>query len=269
MRGVQRGQATSPAASDWVRSHKLRGASGETAWEGSDRESNSPPGNGAWRGGAGTKHPPPPRLPNSLQLNKTIGACVLSCFSRVWLFATLWAAAQQAPLPSDSPGKNAEVGSCVLLQGIFPTQGSNPYLFCLLHWQTGSLLLMPPGKPPNYKYWQPKLFTLRPSSCRECHLNKTMTSLFYIHTLETKMPNSFDILPHPLKIMWGALSRPPSDVYVRSLLCPFFTLMKLCDTNTHTKNNVNKLYFNSWKTCYSFSLSIFQSHVCYDWKFYW
>ena len=152
MRGVQRGQATSPAASDRVRSHKLRGASGETAWEGSDRESNSPPGNGAWRGGAGTKHPPPPRLPNSLQLNKTIGACVLSCFSRVWLFATLWAAAQQAPLPSDSPGKNAEVGSCVLLQGIFPTQGSNPYLFCLLHWQTGSLLLMPPGKPPNYKY---------------------------------------------------------------------------------------------------------------------
>ena len=152
MRGVQRGQATSPAASDRVRFHKLRGASGETAWEGSDRESNSAPGNGAWRGGAGTKHPPPPRLPNSLQLNKTIGACVLSCFSRVWLFATLWAAAQQAPLPSDSPGKNAEVGSCVLLQGIFPTQGSNPYLFCLLHWQTGSLLLMPPGKPPNYRY---------------------------------------------------------------------------------------------------------------------
>ena len=33
-----------------------------------------------------------------------------------------------------------------LLQGIFPTQGSNPCL-CLLHWQTGSLPLAPPGKP--------------------------------------------------------------------------------------------------------------------------
>ena len=34
-----------------------------------------------------------------------------------------------------------------LLQGIFPTQGLNPYLFYLLHWQAGSLPLMPPGKP--------------------------------------------------------------------------------------------------------------------------
>ena len=27
------------------------------------------------------------------------------------------------------------------------TQGSNPCLLCLLHWQAGSLLLVPPGKP--------------------------------------------------------------------------------------------------------------------------
>ena len=27
-------------------------------------------------------------------------------------------------------------------------QGSNPCLLCLLHWQVGSLLLAPPGKPP-------------------------------------------------------------------------------------------------------------------------
>ena len=35
----------------------------------------------------------------------------------------------------DSPGKNTEVGCYALLQGIFPTQGLNPYLLCLLHWQ--------------------------------------------------------------------------------------------------------------------------------------
>ena len=32
-------------------------------------------------------------------------------------------------------------------QGIFLTQGSNQCLLCLLLWQAGSLLLVPPGKP--------------------------------------------------------------------------------------------------------------------------
>ena len=33
------------------------------------------------------------------------------------------------------------------LQGIFLTQGSNPCLLCLLHWQAGSLPLVPPWHP--------------------------------------------------------------------------------------------------------------------------
>ena len=33
------------------------------------------------------------------------------------------------------------------LQGIFPAQGSNPCLLHLLHWQAGSLELVPPGQP--------------------------------------------------------------------------------------------------------------------------
>ena len=37
----------------------------------------------------------------------------------------------------------------MLLQGIFPTWGSNPHLSCLLHWQAGSLPLVPPEKPWN------------------------------------------------------------------------------------------------------------------------
>ena len=49
--------------------------------------------------------------------------------------------------PWDSPGKNTGVGCHVLLQGIFPTQGPNQHFLCLLHWQVGSLLLAPPGKP--------------------------------------------------------------------------------------------------------------------------
>ena len=39
------------------------------------------------------------------------------------------------------------MGCHALLQGIFPTQGSNPSLLSLLQWQVGSLPLRPPGKP--------------------------------------------------------------------------------------------------------------------------
>ena len=49
--------------------------------------------------------------------------------------------------PWDSPGNNTGVGCHALLQGIFPTQGSNPCLLHLLHWQVGSLPLESPGKP--------------------------------------------------------------------------------------------------------------------------
>ena len=55
---------------------------------------------------------------------------VLSHFSCVWLFVTLWTVAHQAPLSMDSPGKSTGIGCHALLQEIFLTQGSNP---CLLH----------------------------------------------------------------------------------------------------------------------------------------
>ena len=49
--------------------------------------------------------------------------------------------------PCDSPGKNTGVDCHFLLQGIFPIQGSNPRLPCLLHWQGGSLPLSHLGRP--------------------------------------------------------------------------------------------------------------------------
>ena len=44
--------------------------------------------------------------------------------------------------PWDSPGKCTGVGCHALLQRIFLTQGSNPGLLHLLHWQAGSLPLV-------------------------------------------------------------------------------------------------------------------------------
>ena len=47
-------------------------------------------------------------------------------------FVTLWTVACQAPLSMGSPGKNIGVSCHFFLQGLFLTQGCNPFL---LHWQ--------------------------------------------------------------------------------------------------------------------------------------
>ena len=73
-------------------------------------------------------------------------ACLLSCFSCVWLLATPWTTASQVPLSRGSPGMNTRAGCYTLLQGNFLTQGSNPHPLCLLHWQAGSLPPAPTGK---------------------------------------------------------------------------------------------------------------------------
>ena len=41
------------------------------------------------------------------------------------------------------------MGCHTLLPGTFSTQGSNPQLLCLLHWQAGSLPLVLPGEPSS------------------------------------------------------------------------------------------------------------------------
>ena len=60
--------------------------------------------------------------------------------SHVWLLVIPWTIALQAPLPIRFPSKNTGVGCHFLLQGVFPTQGSNPSLLnhrCILYcWAT-------------------------------------------------------------------------------------------------------------------------------------
>ena len=67
---------------------------------------------------------------------KNIYACLhvlcaqlLSC---VRLFTALWTVAHQAHLPMGFFREETDVSCHVLLQGIFPTQGSNVHLLCLL-----------------------------------------------------------------------------------------------------------------------------------------
>ena len=58
---------------------------------------------------------------------------MLSHFSHVWFFVTLWTVAPRLLCPWNSPAKNIGVDSHAFLQGIFLTQGSNPCLLYLLH----------------------------------------------------------------------------------------------------------------------------------------
>ena len=66
---------------------------------------------------------------------------------RVQLFVTPWIVPTSLFCPWDSPGKSTRMCCHALLQGIFLTQGSNPCLLRHLHWQAGSLPLVPSGKP--------------------------------------------------------------------------------------------------------------------------
>ena len=68
-------------------------------------------------------------------MNFTTGALCAQSLSRVRLFAAPGLQPAGLLCPWDSPGKNTGVGCHFLLQGTFPTQGSNPRLLQFLHGQ--------------------------------------------------------------------------------------------------------------------------------------
>ena len=71
---------------------------------------------------------------HSLSVVPPGGCWVLSLLSCVPLFATPWTVAHNAPLSTGFSGEDTGVGCIALLQGLFPTQGSNLGLLHLLHW---------------------------------------------------------------------------------------------------------------------------------------
>ena len=88
-----------------------------------------------------------------------------------------------------------------LLQGIFPTQRSNPRLLCLLHWQAGSLPAEPTSK-----------YTKVISSCVE-HIR----GLVYLRRLSKVMPaveilTKCPFLVQLLKLYYFALSSELKEV---------------------------------------------------------
>ena len=100
------------------------------------------------------------------------GACVVSCFSHVWLCDPVGDSPPGFSVHEISPNKNTGVGCHALLQRIFPTQRLNPCLLHLLHGQVDSLPLAPPGNSSALK-----------SDARKCTIfccSITSLSLFWI-----------------------------------------------------------------------------------------
>ena len=80
-------------------------------------------------------------------LSATKGTCVLSHSILSDSLRTSGLQPIRLLCPWDFPGRHTRVGCHFLLQGIFPTQGSNPCLLHLLHWQVGFLPLSYLGSP--------------------------------------------------------------------------------------------------------------------------
>ena len=78
-----------------------------------------------------------------------------------------------------------------LLQGIFPTQGSNQHLLCLLQWQACSLPLAPPGKPPSVQF---------------CSVAQSCLTLVITWTVACQAPLSMGFSRQEY---WSGLSCPP------------------------------------------------------------
>ena len=91
----------------------------------------------------------------------------------------------QAFLSMEFSRQDIGVSCYALLQAIFLTQGSNPGLLCLLHWQVGSLPLTPSGKPSHEtgqleRFWHAYLRWLK------LFIVKGPTKIFFQSPVDTK-----------------------------------------------------------------------------------
>ena len=89
--------------------------------------------------------------------------CVLSRFGSAQLYVTRRTVTQQAPLPLGFCRQEYWVGCHALLQGIFPTQGSNPHLLSY----SGFFTTEPPEKP-HICYICNECISAGPPTCASC-----------------------------------------------------------------------------------------------------
>ena len=122
------------------------------------------------------------------------------------------------------------MGCHFCLQGIFPTQGSNSHLLCLLHWQADSLPFEPPVKPPNRtNAWRWQGSNPGPHTCKACALPVSYTP--FLSPYSFCSPGKASVISGRFRTRMGLfqpdtdfkdprqyfnLSHPPSDTHSKS-----------------------------------------------------
>ena len=150
--------------------------------------------------------------------------CVLSYFSCVQFFVTLWTVACQAPLSVGFSRQECWSGLPHLPPWDLLTQGLNPCLLCLLYWQVGSLPLVPSLKPTCPIYFT--LFYTSFSSIRKDpfffpSVSGQLSFLTVCHCFDGWLPG---ILLHLLHLSIFHLSskfQPKSNFLITVVLCKY------------------------------------------------
>ena len=140
--------------------------------------------------------------------------------------------------PWDSPGQNTGVGCHSLLQGIFPTQGSNP---SLLYWLGDSLPSELQGKPASLLnalcisfLWSNDIINLEPPLSQQLWLNFHTTLLsalsFYFANCYQSPAHNFSVILHRFSNIYLACK----ELENMTSICLFkFPTLTLSPTHWH------------------------------------
>ena len=133
--------------------------------------------------------------------------CVISRFSHVWLFAALWTIACQTLLSMGILQARILEWVAMPSTGIFPTQRLYSCLLCLLHWQVGSLPLVPLGTIIEFRSVQFSCSVMSSAlrshgpACQTSLSISNSQSLLKFMSIKSVMPSNFFILYCPLLLL--------------------------------------------------------------------
>ena len=125
--------------------------------------------------------------------------CVISHFSRIWLFATLWTVAHQASLSIGFSRQDYWSGLLCSPPGNLPNPGIEPSSLTSPAWQTALLLLVPPQFSSVQSLSHVWLFVTLWITAHQASLAITISrSSLKLISIESVMPSSHLILCRPL-----------------------------------------------------------------------
>ena len=124
--------------------------------------------------------------------------CLLSCFSRVWLFVTCWTVGCQAPPSTEI--LQARMMEWVAMPSSRGSSGPRDWthISWFPHWQAGSLPLVPSGRPTEVDTWY-QIWLLSFGKTTHEKWTPQWKSLHTLHQHHTKFTIKLEMLLHFLQ----------------------------------------------------------------------